>query len=206
MSAPCEAGNGRMESIDRSSRRRRLVQVRHGTTNRPRSDDIPLPVEFEAAPQAYFHATLRSVPLCGPRTRDLFADRTSCHRLLANQFRLLLSPAAYVLVQALRRIALAGTELATVQIGTLVLKLFNVAARPRYRRVGLCFAWPAATRTKSRTGLLSIGWGAGERRLRSRVRGVAGWVRGWGRVAEAAVGARGHRARGGQGVGRFSRW
>src|SRR6185312_9432698 len=39
---------------------------------------------------------------------DLFADRTSCHRFLANQFRLLLSSAAYVLVQALRRTALAG--------------------------------------------------------------------------------------------------
>ena len=42
----------------------------------------------------------------------LFADRTSCHRFVANQFRLLLSSAAYVLVQALRRTALAGTELA----------------------------------------------------------------------------------------------
>ena len=43
---------------------------------------------------------------------ELFADRTSCHRFLANQFRLLLSSAAYVLVQAMRRTALAGTELA----------------------------------------------------------------------------------------------
>jgi hypothetical protein len=60
---------------------------------------------------------------------DLFAGRTSCHRFLANQFRLLLSSAAYVLVQALRRIALAGTELATAQIGTVRLKLFKVAAR-----------------------------------------------------------------------------
>jgi hypothetical protein len=60
---------------------------------------------------------------------DLFADRTSCHRLLANQFRLLLSSAAYVLVQALRRVALVGTELATAQVGTLRLKLFKVAAR-----------------------------------------------------------------------------
>ena len=60
---------------------------------------------------------------------DLFADRTSCRRFLANQFRLLLSSAAYVLVQALRRIALAGTELATAQVGTLRLKLFKVAAR-----------------------------------------------------------------------------
>jgi hypothetical protein len=60
---------------------------------------------------------------------DLFADRTSCHRLLANQFRLLLSSAAYVLVQALRRTALGGTDLARAQVGTIRLKLFKVAAR-----------------------------------------------------------------------------
>src|SRR3954462_7362886 len=60
---------------------------------------------------------------------DLFADRTSCHRFLANQFRLLLSSAAYVLVQALRRTALAGTELARAQVGTIRLKLLKVAAR-----------------------------------------------------------------------------
>jgi hypothetical protein len=60
---------------------------------------------------------------------DLFADRTSCQRFLANQFRLLLSSAAYVLVQALRRTALAGTELARAQVGTIRLRLFKVAAR-----------------------------------------------------------------------------
>ncbi len=60
---------------------------------------------------------------------DLFADRTSCHRFLANQFRLLLSSAAYVLVQALRRTAVPGTELARAQVGTIRLKLFKVAAR-----------------------------------------------------------------------------
>ena len=60
---------------------------------------------------------------------DLFAGRTSCHRFVANGFRLLLSAAAYVLVQALRRTALAGTELARAQVGTIRLKLFKVAAR-----------------------------------------------------------------------------
>jgi hypothetical protein len=60
---------------------------------------------------------------------DLFADRTSCHRFVANQFRLLLSSAAYVLVQALRRTALGGTELAEATVGTIRLKLFKVAAR-----------------------------------------------------------------------------
>jgi hypothetical protein len=60
---------------------------------------------------------------------DLFADRTSCHRFVANQFRLLLSSAAYVLVQRLRRMALPGTELESAQVGTIRLKLFKVAAR-----------------------------------------------------------------------------
>jgi hypothetical protein len=60
---------------------------------------------------------------------DLFADRTSCHHFLANQFRLLLSSAAYVLFQALRRTALVETELAQAQVGTIRLKLLKVAAR-----------------------------------------------------------------------------
>jgi DDE family transposase len=59
----------------------------------------------------------------------LFADRTSCQAFLANQFRLLLSSAAYVLMNALRREALSGTELARAQVGTLRLKLLKVAAR-----------------------------------------------------------------------------
>lgn len=59
----------------------------------------------------------------------LFADRTSCHAFLANQFRVLLSAAAYVLVETLRRTALAATELESAQAGTIRLKLFKIAAR-----------------------------------------------------------------------------
>jgi len=59
----------------------------------------------------------------------LFADRTSCHAFLANQFRVLLSAAAYVLVETLRRTALAETELQAAQAGTIRLKLFKIAAR-----------------------------------------------------------------------------
>jgi hypothetical protein len=59
----------------------------------------------------------------------LFADRTSCHAFLANQFRVLLSAAAYVLVETLRRTALVGTELEPAQAGTIRLKLFKIAAR-----------------------------------------------------------------------------
>ena len=59
----------------------------------------------------------------------LFADRTSCHDFLANQFRVLLSAAAYVLVETLRRIGLKGTELASAQVGTIRLKLLKIGAR-----------------------------------------------------------------------------
>lgn len=60
---------------------------------------------------------------------DLFADRTSCQRFAANQLRLLLSSAAYVLVESLRRLGLSGTELARAQAGTIRCKLLKIGAR-----------------------------------------------------------------------------
>jgi len=59
----------------------------------------------------------------------LFADRTSCTRFVANQFRLLLASAAYVLIEHLRREGLTGTELARAQVNTIRLRLFKIAAR-----------------------------------------------------------------------------
>ena len=73
---------------------------------------------------------------------DLFADRTSCHSFVANQFRLLLSSAAYVLLESLRRLGLEGTELARAQAGTIRLKLLKIGARITFsvRRVILHLA------------------------------------------------------------------
>lgn len=59
---------------------------------------------------------------------DLFADRTSCHRWWPHQFRLLLSSLAYTLLEAIRRLALQGTELAHAYVGTLRLKLLKIGA------------------------------------------------------------------------------
>ena len=59
----------------------------------------------------------------------LFADRTSCHDFVANQFRVLLSAAAYILVDTLRREGLSATELATAQVDTIRLKLLKIGAR-----------------------------------------------------------------------------
>lgn len=59
---------------------------------------------------------------------QLFSDRTSCHGWWANQFRLLLSSCAYVLVDALRRIGLRGTALAKAEVHTIRLQLFKIGA------------------------------------------------------------------------------
>ncbi len=60
--------------------------------------------------------------------RALKADRLSCHRFVANQFRLLLHAAAYVLMYELRRAA-HGTSLAEAQMDTLRLRLLKIGAR-----------------------------------------------------------------------------
>jgi hypothetical protein len=72
----------------------------------------------------------------------LFADRTSCHAWWANQFRLLLSSCAYVLVEAIRRLGLAGTELARAQVPTIRLKLLKIGTviLRNTRRIRLLFS------------------------------------------------------------------
>lgn len=72
----------------------------------------------------------------------LFADRTSCQGWWANQFRLLLSSAAYVLLETIRRVGLCGTELCKAQVTTIrlkVLKLGTVIVR-NTRRIRLLFS------------------------------------------------------------------
>jgi len=61
----------------------------------------------------------------------LFADRTSAHLMRVNQIRLWMSSVAYVLMDALRRTALAGTELARAQCSTIRLKLLKIGVRVR---------------------------------------------------------------------------
>ncbi len=59
---------------------------------------------------------------------DLFADRLSTATFRANQLRLWLSSAAYVLMHALRRVGLAGTKLARACANTIRLKLLKIGA------------------------------------------------------------------------------
>jgi hypothetical protein len=74
----------------------------------------------------------------------LKADRLSCCRFLANQFRLLLHAAAYWLLDVLRRkLVAAGIE--RMQLDTLRLYLIKIGGRVRQllTRVRSC-AWPLA--------------------------------------------------------------
>jgi hypothetical protein len=67
----------------------------------------------------------------------LFACRTSCATMRANQVRLLLSAVAYLVLRALRQFGLAETELAHAQCDTLRLKVLKLGAvvRVSVRRV-----------------------------------------------------------------------
>ena len=60
---------------------------------------------------------------------DLMADRTPATTMRANQLRLWFASMAYVLVCALRRIGLAGTQLAAATCGTIRLELLKIGAQ-----------------------------------------------------------------------------
>jgi len=57
----------------------------------------------------------------------LFADRTSCSKMKANQLRLWFSTVAYLLLHLLRRMGLKGTRWARAQCDTIRLKLLSSA-------------------------------------------------------------------------------
>jgi hypothetical protein len=67
----------------------------------------------------------------------LFADRTSSHTMRANQLRLYLSSAGYVVLEALRRLGLQGTEMRGARCDTIRLKLLKIGAQIKvtFRRI-----------------------------------------------------------------------
>jgi hypothetical protein len=71
---------------------------------------------------------------------DLFADRTSAATMRANQLRLWFASMAYVLLCALRRLALQQTQLAKATCGTIRLKLLKIGALVRISVRRITFA------------------------------------------------------------------
>jgi hypothetical protein len=62
---------------------------------------------------------------------DLRADRLSTHHLASNQLRLWLATFGYLLLERVRTLGLAGTDLARATVGSVRLKLLKVAAQVR---------------------------------------------------------------------------
>ncbi len=108
--------------------RRVLAKAEHGAQgDNPRFVVTNLPGQAQGLYEEVYCARGEMENRIKEQQLMLFADRTSCHKFLANQFRLLLSAAAYVLVEAVRRLGLAGTELARAQVSTIRLRLLKVA-------------------------------------------------------------------------------
>jgi hypothetical protein len=73
---------------------------------------------------------------------DLDADRTGAPTMRANQLRLWLSSLAYVLMEAVRRLGLAGTAMADATAGTIRFKVLKIGAvvTLSVRRIKIAFA------------------------------------------------------------------
>jgi len=73
----------------------------------------------------------------------LLSDRMSCNSFLANQFRLFLHSAAYVLIHSLQNEALKGTEFCKATMKTIQLKIIKVATRVKVMKTKIRIELPA---------------------------------------------------------------
>jgi len=100
------------------------------------------------------------------QTLDLQADRMSTHYLASNQLRLWLATLAYLLMERLRVLGLAGTDLASATAGSVRLKLLKVAAQVQvsvrrvYVQLNSAYPWQELFRLCHRR-LLSLGSASG---------------------------------------------
>jgi hypothetical protein len=80
---------------------------------------------------------------------DLLADRASAATMRANQLRLWFASLAYVLMEAVRRLGLQGSELAKATAGTIRLKLLKIGAvvTVSVRRIKIAFATACPAKT-----------------------------------------------------------
>ncbi len=74
----------------------------------------------------------------------LHSDRTSCHRFEANQFRLFLHSAAYVLMHTFRTRGLQGTAWCKAQFDQIQLRLLKVGTRIDELKTKVTFHFPSA--------------------------------------------------------------
>jgi hypothetical protein len=97
---------------------------------------------------------------------DLYADRTSAATMRANQLRLWFASMAYILLCALRRIALGKTIFADATCGTIRLKLLKIGALVRISVRRIKFAMASGCPTAKV-------WGCAARKLAAAARARA---------------------------------
>ncbi len=90
---------------------------------------------------------------------DLFADRTPAATMRTNQLRLWFASMAYVLMCALRRIGLVGTDLAEATCGTIRLRLLKIGAlvTRSVRRIKVCLPRAGDLRARSPSAAMRRG-------------------------------------------------
>jgi len=148
LSKPVRAyGSGFYAAGTWNTRLRRVicrVQVSHRGT-----DVRYIVVSFKKTGAKYLY----EVVYCGRGKAELFikdhkvalkSDRTSCTRKEANQFRLFLHSAAYILMHSLRENLLKGTHLARAQFDTIRLRLLKIGARVEVGKSFIRFHLPAS--------------------------------------------------------------
>jgi len=95
--------------------------------------------------------------------RFLHSDRLSCHKFEANQFRLFLHSAAYVLMHTLRTTGLAGTDWSRAQFDQIQLHVLKIGARIEEWKTKIRFHFPSAfplkaVYTKVLSNLQGLAW------------------------------------------------
>jgi len=121
-------------TLDSWSRTRRVVGKAEYLVDKPNARFVVTSLSMEA----FAAQTLYENEYCGRGEMEnrikeqktfLFSDRTSAATMRANQLRLWFSSVAYLMMSALRRLGLQGTDLARAQCDTIRLKLFKIGAR-----------------------------------------------------------------------------
>jgi hypothetical protein len=104
---------------------------------------------FEHSGAKYLYETV----YCGRGSMELMikdhknglcSDRTSCHKFTANQFRLFLHSAAYVVMHYIRSVRLKGTRLAYAQFDTIRLRLLKIGTRVENGKTRILLHFPKA--------------------------------------------------------------
>jgi hypothetical protein len=135
------------QTLETWSRQRRVVAKAEQLPNKANPRFVVTSVDIERrAAQALYEEDYCARGEMENRIKEqqlhLFADRTSCQTMRANQIRLFFSSMAYVLLESLRRLGLSGTKMAEAQCQRVRLKLLKIGAwvRVTVRKVWVSLA------------------------------------------------------------------